>query len=59
VAFDRIKTNTIAFGGFSEFNIATPGASKFNISLVTVTNSVFESPDSLLVTQKFAYTGKA
>lgn len=58
VVFDNIKTNTIAFGGFVEFN-STAGSSTFTVKNVNISNSVFDSPDSLIITQKYSYTGLA
>lgn len=56
--FDNIKTNTIAFGGFVEYN-STIGSSTFTVKNVNISNSVFDSPDSLIITQKYSYTGLA
>ena len=52
VEFDAIKTNAISFGGFSGDNTA-----EFIILNTNVKNCVFDSPDSLMTTQKYSYTG--
>ena len=57
--FTNIKTNAISFGGFDEVDPENPGTGDFIVDNIQVMNSVFESPDSLMQTKKYSYTGEA
>jgi hypothetical protein len=55
VTFNNIKTNAISFGGFADD--VTGAVGNLVIGQVKFMNSTFTSPDSLITTKKFSYSG--
>lgn len=57
ISFNNIKTNAISFGGFSDTN--TGGVGDLIIQNVSFMNSTFNSPDSLITSKKYSYSGSS
>mmetsp|Transcript_20543 Transcript_20543/g.23718 ORF Transcript_20543/g.23718 Transcript_20543/m.23718 type:complete len:407 (+) Transcript_20543:1180-2400(+) len=55
VLFTNIKTNALSFGGFSD--LVTGGTGNLILDSVIIKDCSFNSPDSLIASKKFSYSG--